>query len=133
MRSLLHALVLTLAVGGAGSMSHAGATARENPSSTGAEADETALRRLNYRAPEGARRIGKLFPSKSGEGVAFFERQGEDVSLVVVLSAGATARWTVPPDSAKLDVFWTGPSELMLGTNLLSPKIRVKWQVAQAR
>jgi hypothetical protein len=133
MRTWLCAAVLGLGMTAASLAPDAGAAPRENRSSAAAEADEAVLSRLGYRPAPGARRLGRLYPSKAGEGIAFFEQQGREVSLVVVLRAGASARWVVPADSASLDVFWVGPSEIMLGSDLLAPKMRVKWSVAQAR
>src|SRR5688572_4434974 len=92
----------------------ADATPREKTASTPEETDDP-VRRVGYRAPEGARRIGRAYPSQAGDQVAFFEERGEIVQLVVAVKGGATARWPVSADTARLSVYWVGPSEIILG------------------
>jgi hypothetical protein len=75
--------------------------------------------------------VGKVFPSKSGAQVAFFERQSEDVNLVVLVEGGGAARWPLAPDATRLEVYWNGPSEVILGTSPLSPRMRIRWTVAR--
>ncbi len=131
MRSWLLAIGLGLGMGSLVPVPHAEAAPRENRSSTSEESDTTALRRVGYRAPEGAMRISRVFPSKSGDEVAFFERQDRRVSLVVAIKGGVEARWPMSADVEDLAVFWLNKSEIVLGPDLLTPKMRVKWYVAQ--
>jgi hypothetical protein len=107
------------------------ASPREKNASSPEELEDPA-RRVGYVAPEGARRLGRAYPSQSGDQVAFFEERGDAVQLVVAVKGGATARWPVSPDTARLSVYWVGPSEIILGTDVLAPKMRVKWYVARA-
>jgi hypothetical protein len=83
-------------------------------------------------APDGSRRVGRVYPSPDGEQVAFFEQQSDDVQLVVAVKGGVSARWPVTQETAKLQVYWVGPTEVVLGTDVLAPKARVRWYVARA-
>ncbi len=128
----LPAALIALAVGLGPTSAHAAPAAKENPGSTSGASEAEILRRVGYRAPQGAHPVGKLYPDKTGDQVAFFEQRGDTVQLVVAIKGGAAARWPVSPDTARLQVIWVGPSELVLGTDTLAPKVRVKWYVARA-
>jgi hypothetical protein len=109
----------------------ASASPNGKPVSTSEEVHDPA-RRIGYRTPAGARRLGDLYPNQAGDQVAFFEERNAEVELVVAIAGGAAARWAVSRDTARLSVFWIGPSEIILGTDVLAPKMRVKWYVARA-
>src|SRR5688572_10375908 len=86
-----------------------------------AEASETeTLRRVGYRTPEGARRVSRVYPSPDGEQAAFFEQRADDVQLVVAVKGGVSARWVVSQETARLQVYWIGPTEVVLGDDVLS-------------
>jgi hypothetical protein len=102
-----------------------------NTVSYAGEAEDPA-ERVGYHAPDGAKRVGKATPSQTGDEVAFFESRGESVELVVAVRGGAVARWPVTREHSHLEIFWTGPSELILGTAPLAPRVRVKWTVSRA-
>ena len=129
MRFWLQAALLGLAVGAAPS---AGAAPKGNPPSSPEASDAETLRRVGYHAPDGSRRVGRVYPSPDGEQVAFFEQQSDDVQLVVAVKGGVSARWPVTQETAKLQVYWVGPTEVVLGTDVLAPKARVRWYVARA-
>jgi hypothetical protein len=124
-------MVAIAAVTSLAPLATADAAPREKSVSSNEDVDDP-VRRVGYRAPEGSRRIGPAYPSQTGEQVAFFEQRGETVQLVVAVKGGATARWPVTPDTANLSVYWVGPTEIVLGTDLLAPKMRVRWYVARA-
>jgi hypothetical protein len=107
------------------------AAPREKSDSSPEEADDP-VRRVGYRPPDGARRLGKPSPSQAGDQVAFFEERGEAVQLVVAVKGGSAARWPVSAETARLSIYWIGPSEIILGTDQLAPRMRVKWYVARA-
>jgi hypothetical protein len=130
MRTWVHAAVLGWLCGIGGTELAATATPRENADSVVGESDDALLRRVGYRAPAGARRVGRVFPSKSGDEVAFFEEREQSVSLVVAIKGGASARWAMSPDATHLEVYWLSSSELVLGKDLLAPRMRVKFYVA---
>src|SRR5687767_14446185 len=85
------------------------AAPREKNDSSSGELDDP-VRRVGYRPPEGARQLGKAFPSQAGDQVAFFEERGDAVQLVVAVKGGSAARWPVSPETARLSIFWVGPS-----------------------
>jgi hypothetical protein len=109
-----------------------GAAPKGNAPSTSAPGEAQILRRVGYQPPEGARLVSKTYPSPDGEQVAFFEERGGALQLVVAIRGGVSARWPVSSEHAKLQVYWVGASEVILGTDLLSPKARVRWYVARA-
>lgn len=125
LRAGLAALALTLAP-------TVDAAPKGKAPSTSTASEEVTLERVGYRAPDGARRVSKTYPSPDGEQVAFFEQRDGAIQLVVAIKGGVAARWPVASEHAKLQVYWVGSTEVVLGTDLLQPKARVRWYVARA-
>jgi hypothetical protein len=125
----LQAALLGLVLGAAPAVD---AAPKGNPPSTPEASDTESLRRVGYRAPEGAHRVSRVYPSPEGDQVAFFEEQADDIHLVVAVKGGVSARWSVTRATAKLQVYWVGPTEVILGDDVLAPKARVRWYVARA-
>jgi hypothetical protein len=105
------------------------ALAKEKSSSSAEKSDP--LERAGYRPPPGAQLIGEAVESPSGQDVAFFEQNGEVRELVVYPRGGAPGRWSVKPETTKLHIFWTGPTEIVLGPDALAPRMVVRWEVAR--
>jgi hypothetical protein len=85
------------------------------------------LRALAYAPAPGAHVIGDVVLGPSGHEAAFFEQGRAGYALVVCLEGGAQARWSLSEAATRLQIFWTGASELLLGASLLAPSMRVTW------
>lgn len=137
MPSRLRSIALALALGPLAALTvgpgNALAKEKNTSSSSSSSAESTdPLERVGYRPAPGAQLIGEAVQSPSGDDVAFFEQNGELRELVVCPRGGAPGRWTVKAETTKLHIFWVGPTQLVLGPDVLAPKMVVRWRMARS-
>jgi len=127
MLSRVLVLAVTISVPGVSLVGSAGATPKENAPST----EAAPLDRVGYRSAPGAQVLGDPVVRPGSDDVAFFEQTGAATELVVCLHGAEPARWPLPAQASRLRIFWTGPTELSLGTEILAPKMIVRWRVTR--
>jgi hypothetical protein len=90
------------------------------------------LERVGYHPAPGAQILGDPVERPGGDEVAFFEQSGAAFALVVCVPRVGPARWTVTEATTRLHIYWSGPTEIVLGPDALAPRMVVRWQVRRA-
>jgi hypothetical protein len=129
MPSTLRTLALALGLVAVGNIPPVIAAAKEK--SVSSSDGGSPLERVGYRPAPGAQLIGEAVQSPSGDDVAFFEQNGELRELVVCPRGATPGRWTVKAETTKLRIFWSGPTQLVLGSDILAPRMVVRWSLAR--